>query len=71
MVLYIVNPSISPGAFQHCLFKNLLLPVLLAGLLGEGPAVLILRCVHLREMPCPLPGVQLSGSCLSCEASAP
>ena len=32
--------------------------------------MLILRCVHLRELPSPLPGVQLSGSCLSCEAPA-
>ncbi|XP_048963016.1 uncharacterized protein LOC125754597 [Canis lupus dingo] len=41
-----------------------------AGLLGERPAVLILRCVHLGELPSPLPGARLSGSCLSCEAPA-
>ena len=33
--------------------------------------MLILRCVHLGELPLPLPGAQLSGSCLSCEAPIP
>ena len=32
--------------------------------------MLILRCVHLGELPIPLPGAGLSGSCLSCEALA-
>ena len=32
--------------------------------------MLILRCVHLGELPSPLPGAWLSGSCLSCEAPA-
>ena len=45
--------------------------VLPAGLLGEGPAVLILRCVHLRKLPHPLLGAGLSGSCLPREASVP
>ena len=43
--------------------------VLPAALLGAGPAVLILRCVHLGEMPSPLTGAGPSGSCLPCEAS--
>ena len=29
---------------------------------------MILRCVYLGALPRPLPGAQLSGSCLSCEA---
>ena len=33
--------------------------------------MLILRCVHPRELPCPLPGARLNRSCLSCEASVP
>ena len=54
------------------LVKNLLFPSLLpAGHLGEMPAVLILRCVHLEELPHPLPGAGLSGSCLPCETSVP
>ena len=32
--------------------------------------MLILRCVHLGELLRTLPGAQLSGSCLSCEAPA-
>ena len=32
--------------------------------------MLILRCVHLGELPSPLPVVQLSGSCLSSEVPA-
>ena len=68
MVLYTVNLSTFPGALQRCLVKKLLPPVLPAGLLGEGRAVLILRCVHLGQLPRPLPGAWLSGSCLSCEA---
>ena len=31
--------------------------------------MLILRCVHLEELPHPLPGAGLSGSCLPCETS--
>ena len=46
-------------------------PVLLAGVLGEGLAVLFLRCVDLGELPCALPGAWLSGSCLSCETPVP
>ena len=46
---------------------NLLLPCPSTWSSGGGP-VLILRCVHLGEMLCPLPGAGLSGSCLSCEA---
>ena len=45
-------------------------PVPLAVLLGEGPAVLILRCEHLGELPSPLPSAWFSGSCLSCESPA-
>ena len=30
-----------------------------------------IRCVHLGDLPRPLPGAQLSGSCLSCEAPVP
>ena len=33
--------------------------------------MLILKCVHLGELPCPLLGAGLSGSCLSCEAFVP
>ena len=33
--------------------------------------MLILRCVHLEELPHPLPGAWLRGSCLSCEAPVP
>ena len=33
--------------------------------------VLFLRHMHLRELPRPLPGTYLSGSCLSIEALAP
>ena len=36
MVLYTVNPSTLPGAFQHCSAKNLLFPCPPAGLLGGG-----------------------------------
>ena len=32
--------------------------------------MLILRCVHVGQLPHPLPGAGLSGSCLSCEAPA-
>ena len=38
---------------------------------GDGPAVLILLCVPLGEMPRPPTGARLSGSCLSCEAFVP
>ena len=48
----------------------MLFPVLPAGVLGDGPAVLSPRCVHLGELPSPLSGAWLSGSCLSCEAPA-
>ena len=50
---------------------SLLLPlelVRLAGVLGEGPVVLIFRCEHLGELLCPLPGAGLSGGCLPREA---
>ena len=67
LILYTVNPLTSPGTFQCCLV-NAFSPVLPAGFLGEGPAVVILRCVHLGELPSPLPGAGLSASCLSCEA---
>ena len=32
--------------------------------------MLILRCVHLAELPSPLPGARLVGNCVSCEAPA-
>ena len=44
------------------------LSVSLAGLLGEGPVVLIFRCWPLGELLCPLPGAGLSGGCLPREA---
>ena len=46
LVLYTVNPSTSPGAFQDCSVKTLLSPIIPAGFLGEGPAVLMIRCVQ-------------------------
>ena len=64
LILYTVNPSTSPGTFQCCLVKNLFFPW--PGLLGEGPAVLILRCEHFGELLSPLLGAGLRGSCLSC-----
>ena len=61
-----------PWSFAAQLGQELaLLPVLPVRLLGEGPAVLILRCVHLGELPCPVPGPRLSGSCLPREAPVP
>lgn len=42
--------SLSPGFFQCCLVSKLAAPLVLsAGLLEEGPAVLILRCLCLVE----------------------
>ena len=74
LILYIVNPSTSPVSFQHCFGQELAFPVLPAGLLGHGPASTSnadsQRCVHLGELPSPLPGAGLSGSCLSYEAPA-
>lgn len=50
--------------------QELALPLSFQLVSGGGAAVLILRCVYLGEMPHPLPGARLSGSCLSCEAPA-
>ena len=63
LVLYTVNLSTSPGAFQRCLVKHLLFPS--PSSWSQGLAVLILKCVHLGELPRPLQGAGLSGSCLS------
>ena len=61
-----------PWSFPALLVGTCSSPVLPVGLLGEGPAVLILKCVHLRELPTPTPpGAQLSESCLICEAPVP
>ena len=65
------NKSASPGASSAAGSGTCSPPVLPAGFLGAGCAVLILRYVHLGELPRPLPGAQLSGSCLSCQASVP
>ena len=74
LILYTVNPStaleLSSAAWSITLFPPVLLAVLHLGEGPAGPAVLILRCVHLVEMPSPLPGALLHGSCLSCEAPA-
>ena len=59
LVLYTVNPSTSPGAFQRCSVKTWLFPCPSSWSSGGGAAVLSLRCVHLGELPCPR---QVSGS---------
>ena len=61
LIPYTVNPLTSPGTFQAAWSITCFSPDLPTGLLGEGPAVLILRCVHLGELPSPLPGLQFSG----------
>ena len=71
LVLYTINPSTSPGAFQRCWVKHLLFPCPSSWSSGGGAAVLILRCVHLGELPRPPPGARLSGSCLPGEAPVP
>ena len=50
---------------------NLLFPCPSGWFSVGGSAVLILRCVYLGELPHPLLGAGLTGSCLSCEASVP
>ena len=61
LIPYTVNPLTSPGTFQAAWSITCFSSDLRAGLLGEGPAVLIFRCVHLGELPSPLPGLQFSG----------
>ena len=62
LVLYTVNPSTPPGAFQCCSVQNLLFPCPSSWSSGGGAAVLILRCVHLGALPRPLPGARLVGA---------
>ena len=69
LALYTIN-SLTSGAFQCYLVKNLLLPCPSSLSSAGGAAVLILRCVCIWGDACPPPlGEQLSGSCFSCEAS--
>ena len=53
LILYTVDPSLPLGLSSAAWSRICFSPVLPAGLLGEGPAVLILRCMHLRELPRP------------------
>ena len=54
-----------------CLVKNMLFPLPSIWSLEEGPSLSILRCVHLGDLPHPLPDAWCSESSLSCEAAGP
>ena len=65
LVLHTIFLELSSTAWSRTCSSS----VLPAGHFGERPALLTLRCMYLGEMPRPLPGARLSGSCLPREAS--
>ena len=71
LVSYTVNPTTSPGAFQHCWVKILLFPSSPSWSSGGGAS-----CAHCQVCApggasLPQPGAVLTRSCLPCEALFP
>ena len=69
LVLYTVNPSTSPGAFQGYSVQNLLFPCPSSWSLGEG--LLCSQVCAPGGAALPPLGAGLNGSCLSREAPVP